>query len=60
MLYDEDGSVVLDDLRGKRPACPVFVEPGVACTLDTYVPGTNGALFSPQGGLRARLELPAA
>ena len=52
VLYDEDGSVVLDDLRGKRPACPVFVEPGVACTLEDYQPGTNGALFSPQGGLR--------
>lgn len=52
VLYDEDGSAILDDLRGQRPACPVFVEPGVACTLDDYVPGTNGALFSPQGGLR--------
>ncbi|WP_338502746.1 serine hydrolase [Sphingomonas kaistensis] len=52
VLYDQDGSAILDDLRGKRPACPVFVEPGVECTLDDYVPGTNGALFSPQGGLR--------
>ena len=52
VLYDEDGSAILDDLRGKRPACPVFVEPRVECTLDDYEPGTNGALFSPQGGLR--------
>jgi CubicO group peptidase (beta-lactamase class C family) len=36
-----------------RPApCPVRVAEGQPCTLDTYVPGTNGALFSPQGGMR--------
>lgn len=52
VLYDEDGSVVLDDLQGNLPACPVFVEPGMTCSLDSYRPGTNGALFSPQGGLR--------
>ncbi|UUR06888.1 serine hydrolase domain-containing protein [Sphingomonas glaciei] len=52
VLYDEDGSAILDDLRGKLPACPVFTEPGTPCNLDTYQPGTNGALFSPQGGLR--------
>ncbi|WP_426266539.1 serine hydrolase domain-containing protein [Sphingomonas sp. LHG3443-2] len=52
VLYDEDGSAILDDLGGKRPACPVFVEPGTSCTLERYEQGTNGALFSPQGGLR--------
>lgn len=52
VLYEEDGSPLLDDLQGRPPACPVFVEPGTACTLDRYEPGTNGALFSPQGGLR--------
>lgn len=52
VLYDEDGSPILDDLQGKLPACPVFTESGTPCTLDTYQPGTNGALFSPQGGLR--------
>jgi CubicO group peptidase (beta-lactamase class C family) len=36
-----------------RPApCRVRVTDGQACALDTYVPGTNGALFAPQGGLR--------
>jgi CubicO group peptidase (beta-lactamase class C family) len=52
VLYDEDGSAILDDLQGKLPPCPVFVEPGTPCTLDGYEPGSNGALFSPQGGLR--------
>jgi CubicO group peptidase (beta-lactamase class C family) len=52
VLYDEDGSVVLDDLQGRLPECPVFKEPGTPCRLASYQPGTNGALFSPQGGLR--------
>ena len=52
VLYDTDGKAILDDLQGKLPACPVFVEPGTPCDLAGYVPGTNGALFSPQGGLR--------
>jgi CubicO group peptidase (beta-lactamase class C family) len=52
VLYDEAGKAILDDLQGKLPACPVFVEPGTTCDLAGYVPGTNGALFSPQGGLR--------
>lgn len=40
----------VDDLRGVRPPCPVRTTGG--CDLDAYVPGTNGTLFSPQGGLR--------
>lgn len=50
VLYHADGSVRGDDLRGKQPDCPVFTESG--CDLTTYRPGDNGALFSPQGGLR--------
>lgn len=50
VLYATDGSVRRDDLAGKRPACPVVVTAG--CDLTGYVPGSNGALFSPQGGLR--------
>lgn len=42
----------VDDLKGVRPACPVAVMPGGACDLAGYRPGTNGTLFSPQGGLR--------
>jgi CubicO group peptidase (beta-lactamase class C family) len=50
-LYRPNGNVALDDLQGQRPPCPVFRE-GTGCDLDTYVLGSNGALFSPQGGLR--------
>jgi CubicO group peptidase (beta-lactamase class C family) len=51
-LYRADGSVALDDLQGARPPCPVFRQTE-GCELDDYELGANGALFSPQGGLRA-------
>ena len=51
-LYDETGQPRRDDLKGKRPPCPIFVPEGRACDLSHYVPGDNGSLFSPQGGLR--------
>lgn len=51
-LYRADGTAALDDLRGRRPACPVFRE-SLDCDLAHYELGANGALFSPQGGLRA-------
>jgi CubicO group peptidase (beta-lactamase class C family) len=51
VLYHADGSVRNDDLHGKQPPCPVFTDsPG--CDVTGYKPGDNGALFSPQGGLR--------
>jgi len=40
----------IDDLKGVRPACPVRSTAG--CNLAAYRPGSNGTLFSPQGGLR--------
>jgi CubicO group peptidase (beta-lactamase class C family) len=40
----------VDDLDGQRPACPVNSRAG--CALEAYVPGHNGTIFSPQGGLR--------
>lgn len=43
----------VDDLKGKRPACPVNSRAG--CDLAAYRPGDNGTLFSPQGGLRISL-----
>lgn len=52
VLTDEAGVVVRDDLRGVRPTCPVVPASDGSCDLAAYVPGTNGALFSPQGGLR--------
>jgi CubicO group peptidase (beta-lactamase class C family) len=50
--WHKDGPFVpqVDDMKGVRPACPVRAEGG--CDLAAYVPGTNGTLFSPQGGLR--------
>lgn len=37
----------------RRPGdCPVRVADGKPCDLASYVPGTNGSLFSPQGGMR--------
>ena len=50
VLYERDGSVVRDDLGGRRPPCPVLAPNG--CDLSAYRLGSNGALFSPQGGLR--------
>ena len=50
VLYDPDGSVIRDDLGGRRPSCPVLALNG--CDLSAYRLGSNGALFSPQGGLR--------
>ena len=51
-LYRPNGDVARDDLGGKIPACLVFVKEGEPCDLAGYQLGTNGALFSPQGGLR--------
>jgi CubicO group peptidase (beta-lactamase class C family) len=39
----------VDDLQGVRP-CPVRT--AGPCDLAAYVPGSNGTLFSPHGGLR--------
>jgi len=54
VLYRADGSVAFDDLRGARPGCPVNGPAG--CDLGGYRPGDNGALFSPQGGLRISMR----
>lgn len=52
VLYEPDGAVIRDDLGGRRPDCPVLAPDGASCDLAGYRPGSNGALFSPQGGLR--------
>lgn len=52
VLTDNKGIVRRDDLKGLRPRCPVVAAADGTCDLSGYVPGTNGALFSPQGGLR--------
>jgi len=56
VLYAPDGNVIRDDLRGRRPDCPVLAPEGQGCALGDYVLGSNGALFSPQGGLRASVR----
>jgi CubicO group peptidase (beta-lactamase class C family) len=50
VLYGPDGRAIRDDLGGRRPDCPVLAPNG--CDLSSYALGSNGALFSPQGGLR--------
>jgi CubicO group peptidase (beta-lactamase class C family) len=50
VLRDEKGEVRRDDLGGKHPDCPVLAPNG--CDLAGYKLGSNGALFSPQGGAR--------
>ena len=53
VLPDGNGVPVKDDLHGRRPDCAgVNRIDTAACALDAYVPGSNGAVFSPQGGLR--------
>lgn len=51
VLY-RDGEPVRDDNRGGKPVCAVVVAEGGDCDLARWKPGDNGALFSPQGGLR--------
>ncbi|WP_324750467.1 serine hydrolase domain-containing protein [Sphingomonas sp. LY54] len=52
VLYAGDGAVLRDDLGGRRPDCPVVPAADASCALQSYRLGSNGALFSPQGGLR--------
>lgn len=52
VLYDADGKPVKDDNHGRRPDCPVMPSSDGSCDLTQWRAGENGALFSPQGGLR--------
>ncbi|MFM7028532.1 MAG: serine hydrolase domain-containing protein [Chakrabartia sp.] len=52
VLYRASGEVARDDLKGRPPLCPVVVAQNGSCDLSHYRLGDNGALFSPQGGLR--------
>jgi CubicO group peptidase (beta-lactamase class C family) len=47
-----DGKPVKDNLHGRRPDCPVYVDEGAPCDLASSKLGENGALYAPQGGLR--------
>jgi len=58
-VWNPDGPWVaqVDDLKGQRPECAVRRAADTdSCDLAGYVPGTNGALFSPQGGLRISVK----
>ena len=52
VLYDETRMPVRDDHHGRKPPCAVITADGEACDLSQWRAGANGALFSPQGGLR--------
>ena len=41
-----------DDHHGRPPACPVEPARDGSCDLSRWRAGVNGAMFSPQGGLR--------
>ncbi|MFD0740199.1 serine hydrolase domain-containing protein [Lysobacter koreensis] len=52
VLYDASGAPLRDDHRGRKPACAVNLSRTGDCDLSRWRAGANGALFSPQGGLR--------
>ncbi len=52
VLYGADGKPQKDDLHGIAPNCPVLASADGNCDLSRWQAGQNGALFSPQGGLR--------
>jgi CubicO group peptidase (beta-lactamase class C family) len=52
VLYDTDGKPVKDANHGRKPDCPVTPASDGSCDLARWRAGENGALFSPQGGLR--------
>lgn len=52
VLYDAQRKSVRDDHRGRRPDCAVNRAGDGSCDLSRWQAGRNGALFSPQGGLR--------
>lgn len=51
-LYRDSGEIAADSPDRLPPACTIPVAEGQACDLETYVPGTNASIFSPQGGVR--------
>ncbi|AJP73060.1 serine hydrolase domain-containing protein [Sphingomonas hengshuiensis] len=46
------GTPTKDDHHGAPPPCPVTPASDGSCDLSTWRAGANGAIFSPQGGLR--------
>ena len=56
VLYRASGEVAKDDLHGQVPLCPVVTGLDGNCDPSRYFPAENGALFSPQGGLRISMR----
>ena len=56
VLTDHDGTIRKDDLRGRRPDCLVVPAADGSCDLGRWRAGQNGALFSPQGGMRISMR----
>lgn len=52
VLYEPDGTPLRDDNQGAKPACSVTPATDGNCDLSRWVAGRNGAIFSPQGGMR--------
>lgn len=52
VLVEPDGTPIRDDNRGAKPACSVTPARNGSCALTGWEAGRNGAIFSPQGGLR--------
>lgn len=52
VLYDVEGKPVKDDNQRRKPDCAVMPASDGSCDLSRWRAGENGALFSPQGGLR--------
>jgi CubicO group peptidase (beta-lactamase class C family) len=51
-LYRDTGEVAKDGASDLPPNCTIPVTEGQTCDLESYVPGTNASIFSPQGGVR--------
>ena len=56
VLYRASGEVAKDDLHGLPPPCMVVPASDGSCDLSSYILGSNGAMFSPQGGLRISMR----
>ena len=56
VLYRSTGEIARDDLNGAPPRCVVVAAVDGGCDLAGYRPGTNGSLFSPQGGVRISMH----
>ena len=56
VLYRSTGEIARDDLNGVAPECVVVAALDGTCELTDYHPGTNGSLFSPQGGVRISMH----